>query len=481
MNHLVGDIDAQHASFRRFRRRRTLIIIAALAAIFALLIWQIGRLRPPSSLRLATGPEGEHEYAVAQLYQRFMAEQGVALEIVPTTGSLETIGLLQSGAVDAGFMLNAANFEVDADGLVGLASVGHVPVWIFYRDDLETDGSLQDLSDLRGLRVSLGAPLSGTRAVSKLLFGIAQVSEDDLDVVEAGPEESVDMLRNGEVDAILMVSGVNSQTLLDLLLDPTIEIMDFRLAETYKRLIPFLHTVELLEGSLNLTALEPAEDKRLLTDATVLIANEDLHPDLQVLLLLAAEATQRQSAVLFPAGDVFPSINDLTLPVSETTRRYLTEGETILQRYLPFWIASPMERFYLLILPVLFLLYPLVRNTPTAYSAFMRRRVYVYYKRLREMELGLSGYSIADLERQIVELETLQQELTDTLHVPTGYLQSFYNLRVHMRLVIDRLTQRQQYLTSLGLQPDELPPDAPIRAESEQHGIANDSELLPTN
>ena len=169
MNHLDGDIDAQHASFRRFRRRRMLIIIAALAAIFALLFWQIGSLRPPSSLRLATGPEGEHEYAVAQHYQSYMAEQGVALEIVPTTGSLETIGLLQSGAVDAGFMLNAANFEIDADGLVGLASVGHVPIWIFYRDDLETDGPLQDLSDLRGLRVSLGAPLSGTRAVSKLL------------------------------------------------------------------------------------------------------------------------------------------------------------------------------------------------------------------------------------------------------------------------------------------------------------------------
>ncbi len=82
------------------------------------------------------------------------------------------------------------------------------------------------------------------------------------------------------------------------------------------------------------------------------------------------------------------------------------------------------------------------------------------------MELGLSGYSIAELEQQIVELETLQQELTDTLHVPTGYLQSFYNLRVHMRLVIDRLSERKRQLLALGLERDEVPPDAPKLRES---------------
>ncbi|MCB0158616.1 MAG: hypothetical protein KDD83_10840, partial [Caldilineaceae bacterium] len=240
---------------------------------------------------------------------------------------------------------------------------------------------------------------------------------------------------------------------------PGVEILNFELAETYTRLIPFLRTVTLLEGSLNVSARDPAEDKHLLTDAGVLVADEDLHPDLQMLLLSAATDAQGKQFDLFPSDDIFPSTDDLTLPVSTVTHQYLAEGQTPLQRYLPFWIASPLERFYLLILPFMLLLYPLLRNTPTAYSAYMRRRVFVWYKRVRALELGIHTYSIAELDEHIRELETLQLRLTETINVPTGYLQTFYNLRVHIRLVIDRLRERKAYLQVLGLTPDAKPPE----------------------
>ena len=125
--------------------------------------------------------------------------------------------------------------------------------------------------------------------------------------------------------------------------------------------------------------------------------------------------------------------------MSETTERFLTEGRTPLQRYLPFWIASPLERFYLLALPALLLIYPLVRNTPTAYGAFMRRRVFIWYKRIREIEVGIDSYSMAELDEHIAELDALQHELTETIRVSTGYMQIFYDLRVHIKLVLDRL------------------------------------------
>lgn len=432
----------------RSHRRQTILILALLAAILLFLIWQIARLRPPGSIRLATGPAGEHEYNMAQVYQRSMAEQGVDLEIVPTSGSLETIQLLQAGEVDAGFILNAANFEVDDTGLVALAAVGHVPIWVFYRSELETDGPLTDLVDLRGRRVSFGAEQSGAYAIGKLLLGIAQIPEEDLEIVTASPEESAAMLLAGEIDAMLLISGVNAESMFQLLLAPDIEILNFELADTYARLIPFLHTAALLEGSLNVAAREPPEDKHLLTDATLLIATESFHPDLQILLLGAAEDAQDEFFDLFPSDEVFPSIDNLTLPVSGTTERFLSEGRTALQRYLPFWIALPLERFYLLVLPAMLLLYPLLRNTPTAYGAFMRRRVFVWYKRVREIELGVDGYSVEELDEIIEELERLQSELTETIRIPTGYLQTFYNLRVHIRLVLDRLEARRRVVAA---------------------------------
>jgi hypothetical protein len=443
------------------RHRSRFIISFVLAAILALLIWQVLRLRPPSSMRLATGPEGEHEYRTAQIYQEYMAEQGVSVEIVPTAGSLETMALIQAGGADAGFILNAANFEADDSGLVALAGVAHVPIWVFYRSELETDGPLGELTDLRGLRVSLGEPASGTHALSRLLLTISQIAEDEFTVIEEPPRRSAEMLLSGQIDAMFLASGMNAESLLELLLAPDVEILNFRLAETYTRLIPFLHEVTLLEGALNVAALDPPEDKHLLTDANLLIAGEDLHPDLQLLLLQAAREAQTKVFDPFPSDENFPSTNNLTLPVSETTQRFLEEGKTALQRYLPFWIASPLERFYLLVLPFLLLLYPLVRSTPSAYGFFMRRRVYVWYDRIREVEVQMEGYSIAELGAQIAELEALQQELTQTIKVSTGYLQAFYNLRLHIRLVIDRLRERKAYLEATGgataLAPSQTP------------------------
>lgn len=441
----------------QIRRRRAIIITVIVISVVALFIWQVNRLRPPSSMTIATGPEDEHEYKTAQLYQRYMAAEGVELEIVSTAGSLETMALIQAGEVDAGFILNAANLGADDAGLMALASVGHIPIWVFYRAELETDGPLTDLADLRGLRVAFGAPESGDRAVSKILLNTAQISEDEFRVVSAPLRQSSEMLLNGKIDALLTVTGLTSETVRELMLSPETEVMGFRLADTYERLIPFLHVVDLLEGSFNIAERDPPTDKPLLTDASVLISGEELHPDLQVLLLLAATNSHDQGVDFFPTDEVFPDVEDLTLPVSPTTKQFITEGQTALQRYLPFWVASPVERFYLLILPALLLLYPLLRNTPTAYGTFMRRRVFVWYKQIREVEQGLDQYSIAELDAHITELEALEQELTETISVSTGYLQTFYNLRVHIHLVTERLRARRADLDARGLARNEKP------------------------
>lgn len=443
---------------RADNRRNLIVLILAVVLALALLSWQLSRFRPPSSARLATGPEGEHEFQTALIYKEYVAQQGVDLEIIPTGGSLEIMELVQTGAADAGLMLNAANLGADDTDLVALAAVNHVPIWVFYRSELEADGPLTDLADLRGRRISLGQANSGTRALSRLLLRTAQIPESDFRVVEASPYDSAELLIGGEIDAMFLVSGIRAESMANLVLAPGIEILNFEMAETYARLVPFLQTTTLLEGSLNIGQRNPDEDKHLLTDAGILISREDLHPDLQMLLLNAAIDTQNQMFDLFPTDEDFPSTKDLTLPVSSTTEQFLKEGQTALQRYLPFWIASPLERFYLLMLPFLLLLYPLLRNTPTAYGAYMRRRVFIWYKRVRKLELGLHEYTIDELEEHIRELEALQARLTETLSVSTGYLQTFYNLRVHIRLVMERLRERKAFLEALGLGPDDKPP-----------------------
>ena len=455
------------------RYNRTFLILAC-AFVVALLLagWQIGRLRPPSALRFATGPQGEHEYNYALLLQEYLADVGVTLEIVPTAGSLEILTLIQQGEVDAGFFLNAANQHVDSTGVVTLGGIQHVPIWVLYRQELAADAPLEDFGDLQDLRVSAGEADSGTRALLSLLLQIGQIPEDDLTIIDLAPAVAAERLLNGELDVMIMAANINSDSLLRVLTAPDIDLMNIKRAATYARLIPFLDVVMLPEGALNMAANYPSQDTNMLADSTLLIADKALHPDLQLLLLRAAKARQDDLFDLFPRDDEdYPTTADLTLPMSETAVRFIHESPTPLERYLPYWIASPMERFYLLALPFLLIIYPLIRNTPVAYAAMMRRRVYRWYGRVREIELHLPEYSVAEIDEHIATLEALQQQLTETINVPTSYLHTFYSLRVHLRLVIERLIQQREILlSSSSAKPDadlhETPTTAPSRSSS---------------
>ena len=435
---------------------RTILVFAITGAVVLLLAWVGFRLGPPTAMRLATGPEGEHEYQTALIYKQYMQEQGVDVELVPTAGSLETMALVRSGEVDAGFMLNDANVELDAsrqtseselsEGLVALAGVTHIPIWIFYRSELETDGPLDELADLQGLRVSLDEPQSGTRAAARFLLSYAGIAEDSFEVVDASPSQSAELLYAGEIDAMFLASGVLSQNVRDLLLAPGVEILNLRLATSYARMVDYLHHVDVLEGSIRIAEHKPPEVKNLLTVASLLIAREDFHPDLQLLLLRAATAAQNTTIDIFSSKEVFPSVEGLSLPVSPVTARFIAEGQTMLQRYLPFWIASPLERFYLVVLPIALLLFPLVRGTPTLYSFAMLRRINVWYKRIHQMERKLDQYNIAEVDTLITELEAMEQEVTETLSVSTNHLASVYNLRYHVRFTTDCLRERRAHL-----------------------------------
>ena len=435
---------------------RNIIVIAIVIAVLLLLVWLIVQLRPPTSMRLATGPQGEHEYQIALIYEQYMRAQGLDVELVPTAGSLETMALLQSGEVDAGFILNAANKEMDAsrqvsqselsDGLVALAGVTHIPLWVFYRSELEIDGPLDELEDLQGLRVSLDEPESSTRALARFILGYSSIGEDYFEVVDAPPTHSAELLLDGEIDAMFLASGVLSQNVRDLMLAPGVEILNLRLAASYARMIDFLHHVDVLEGSIRIANHKPPEDKNLLAVASLLISREDLHPDLQLLLMRAATDAQGKTFDMFPSAEVFPDVEGLSLPVSPVTRQFVAEGESFLQRYLPFWIASPLERFYLLVVPIALLLLPLVRSTPGFYSFVMRRRINAWYKRIHQMELELDQYSIAELDARLAELEGMEQEVTDSLKVSTGHLPDVYNLRYHISFTAEGLRKRKANL-----------------------------------
>ena len=149
-------------------------------------------------------------------------------------------------------------------------------------------------------------------------------------------------------------------------------------------------------------------------------------------------AIHSDTGLLAPAGS-FPASDLTDLPVTQEARRYYRNGPSALRRYFSFGMANFLERSWVLAIPLLTLLFPLVRAAPPIYRWRVRRKIYVWYADLRELEM--KGRSADDpSERQAVrrELEKMQAE-TSALEVPLSYNDDLYRLRSHIRFVMQML------------------------------------------
>ncbi|HAE49739.1 MAG TPA: C4-dicarboxylate ABC transporter, partial [Tistrella mobilis] len=73
------------------------------------------------------------------------------------------------------------------------------------------------LADLKGKRISVGAPRSGTELNARAILGAAGLSYDDLGKVEYLPfGESVELMKNRQIDATLQSAGLGVASIRDL-------------------------------------------------------------------------------------------------------------------------------------------------------------------------------------------------------------------------------------------------------------------------
>jgi TRAP transporter TAXI family solute receptor len=419
------------------------LLLAAMVLLGLLLLVRFLGLEPPSEFTIATGREGGAYYTFAQQYQERFAEEGVTLNIRPTAGSVEIVQLLNSGEVDAGFLQNTRYTGYDTSNISILAGVFYEALWIFYRQDL--DPAPQQISDLKGLNIGIGEDGSGTQAGARVLLTDNGLNSENSMFDTSAPDAAAAKLKAGELDAVMLVAGAAAPLVSDLLTTPGIELMPIHRIGAYTSRYKNVSAVTLSEGTIDLEQNIPDEDKQLLAVSAALVANDDLHPDLARLLLVIAGEVHNQGGLLEKAGE-FPAPLYMGLDMNPDAVRYLENGPTGLERYLPLWIASRLERLFFLLLPVALILYPLLRGAPAAVAYFNRYRVKRHYRHLRNLEEEYRGYNIDQLDQAIGELGAFQRELNERVKVPTALLDEYYELRMHTGLTLDNLRARKTSL-----------------------------------
>jgi len=418
-------------------------VATVMAAVLALL-----QTMPPRAITMATGPEGGAYHEVGKRYQAILARAGVRLRLVSTSGAQQNLALVRDprSGVSIALIQGGTTSAAEAPEIESLGTVFYEPLWTFYRRELRGFG----LDGLRGRKVSIGAEGSGTRALSLELLKRSGIDVNNAELLGYSPQAASEKLLSGEIDAALVLISWESPVVRHLLADERVELASFPDTDAYVALYPFLGKVVVPAGLGDLAKHRPSSDVTLLAPKASLVVRSDTHAAIEYLLLNTAAQVHSGPGVFQRAGE-FPAAEAIDVPLSDQAVQFYKSGRPFLQNYLPFWMASLVARLLVLFIPIVAVLYPLLRFIPAVYGWAMRRKISRLYGELRFLEDDLEAGSAAhDAGSALARLDRLEQE-ANRLRIPADYASMQYVLRDHIALVRERLTAQRNKPANLTL------------------------------
>ncbi len=428
----------------RVHRFRFIIPVIAMVGIIAAGLWAaIAALRPfpPRNVIMATGPEGGAYYEMGLRYRELLAHQGIKLQLLPTAGGMENLSRLRDprSGVEVAFLQGGITNAKESSALESLGVVFYEPLWFFYRGELGN----RKLEFLRGRKISIGPEGSGTRMLALELLSLNGIDRNFAQLLSFPPKEAGEKLIRGEIDAALMLTSWDSSTVRQLLKDKNIGLVSFPRTDAYIALYPFLNKLTLPEGVGDMANNLPPKDTILFAPKASLVVRKDVHPALQYLLLEAAMQIHSRPGIFQKAGQ-FPAAESIDLPLSDEAVQFYKSGRPFLQRHLPFWMAVFIDRLLILIIPLVGVIYPLIRLMPALYGWEMQWRIFRLYRELRTLEKDLefksTDLNIEDLNDWLGRIE----EKANRLRVPLFYSNQVYTLRMHISLVREWLKRWEE-------------------------------------
>ena len=415
------------------------LVFITIGLLVAAYVWL--QPNPPKRVVLATGPDNGAYARFGQAYAQALARHGITVELRNSDGAADNLLLLSDGGADLGFVQGGSGAlgPEAQENLVSLGSLFVEPLWLFYREDSARrlkGGPPTALTDLKGWRVNVGTPGSGVPQLFRRLLEANRLSPADLHLQQLEQTPGTMAFLAGKVDAVVFASAPEAMMVQMLLQTPGVRLLPFAQSQAYARRLGFLTPVTLPQGVVDLAKNLPAKDVPLVASTTSLLARADTHPAL--LQLMAQAAVELHSPPgWFNRAREYPSVEHGEVPLAPEAERAIRSGPPLLQRYLPFWLANLIERMWLSLGLILALALPLSRVIPPLYTFRIRRRVFVWYAELRDIE-ERAEREPTQAQALVDELDALEQR-AEKITLPLAYTDELYTLRQHIHVVRKKL------------------------------------------
>jgi TRAP-type uncharacterized transport system substrate-binding protein len=428
--------DRDQAFRRRYIAWSAVLVTAAVVAATWLAFATL-KPTPPRVVTMATGPEEGVSAELGKRYGELLAREGIELRLSPSAGAVENVTRLRDpkSGISVAIIPSGITTRRDSPELVSLGTLGYQPLWMFSRGRPLSER----LRSSTNLRISVGAEGSAARAFSvEFLARLGIADGRNANLLALAPQEAGDKLLRGEIDAAIILDAWESSLVQRLLVARDIHLVNAPRADSWIALYSYLSKVVLPAGVADMARDIPPANVTLLAPKANLVVREDLHPAIQYLLLDAAAQIHAGPGVFNKAGE-FPAPEAIDLPLSDQARQFYKTGPPFLQRHLPFWLAILIQQLLVLLIPVLGLLYPLLRIAPASFGWAMQRRILTLYGELKVLEDELARRHPPDRADDLAARLDRMEERVSRIWLPMNLRPLRYQLKAHISLVRQRM------------------------------------------
>jgi TRAP-type uncharacterized transport system substrate-binding protein len=357
---------------------------------------------PFTGITIATSYKGGDWYQFGEGAISLLKERGINLEVVATSGTIENAEELNDpkSKVNAGFVYAAALSKDQQRELYSLGSISYDPVWIFYRNELAN--KITTIQDLSKYRVSLPPKKSGSYILTKKLFEANGIDIDsNPHFVSSSWEDLRANILSDKADDYIFITTIIDPLVEELIHSPKMTLFNFPSALAYQRKFNYLDAVIIPAGSINIEKKLPVRDISLIATTTTLAVRKDLHPSLQLALLVTSkQVIQDSSRLFFSKRNEFPDYFDPSIHISPIARNYYNYGPPKTTEYLPYWLVVFIDRFWFVLIVAFAIIYPLSKLNfhLRRFRFIIRERT--HYEMLLNMEKEITGKKLSSEEKE---------------------------------------------------------------------------------
>lgn len=183
-----------------------------------------GALHAQQFFRIGTGGTAGTYYPVGGMIANAVSQPGkIVATAQASNGSLANVNAVGSGAMEAGFsQSDVATWAYTGTGAFeGKPKVGDLRlIATLYPEDIhlvaKKGSGIKGVADLKGKRVALDEPGSGTLVDARLVLAAYGLKESDIKPEYIKPNQAGDKLKDGSLDAFFFVGGAPAGAIAEL-------------------------------------------------------------------------------------------------------------------------------------------------------------------------------------------------------------------------------------------------------------------------